>query len=69
LQLASLLLQQLYRQVKQLRGYLYVRVPYQYIGQIPTMPDIGLTAAEKLGLAHPDPVAQHLLRTHRGLVY
>jgi hypothetical protein len=68
-QLANLLPQELYQQVKQLRGYLNVRVPYKFIGQIPTMQDIGLTVAAKLELVHLDPVAQAPLKIHRGLLY
>jgi hypothetical protein len=59
----------LYQQVKQLRGYHNVRVPYRSIGQIPTMQDIGLTAAAKLELVHLDPVALQLPKIHRGLLY
>jgi hypothetical protein len=66
LQLASLLLQELYHQVKQLRGYLNANVPYKFIGQMPTMLDIGLTAADKLESVHLDPVAAHNLKTPVG---
>jgi hypothetical protein len=60
LPLANLLPQVYCQQVEQVRGFLNVNVPYKFIGQMPTMLDIGLTVADKLGSVHLDPAAQHL---------